>query len=204
MVSAKHYLDFELKEPSIDAMVGVASDEEIIDENKIGKDEILAGKITKALKAMANKDASDQSNLKQARTALNKGNIDAAEKIAKPYMEEGLYKKTSYKAKILDIVKQKNLQKGDKVKWISNSPGEKDKTSVEHTGTFIMWVLKLTDGSTRQYTLKYLPSTVAIVAMIQEDNSLSKKNLFLSYHFDNNIIKQDQDAFETLEKIAKQ
>lgn len=31
--SAKHYLDFELKEPAIDAMVGVASDEEIIDEN---------------------------------------------------------------------------------------------------------------------------------------------------------------------------
>jgi hypothetical protein len=92
MVSAKHYLDFELKEPSIDAMVGVASDEEIIDENKIGKDEILAGKIAKALKAMANKDASDQSNLKQARTALNKGNIDAAEKIAKPYLSEKIAK----------------------------------------------------------------------------------------------------------------
>jgi hypothetical protein len=92
MVSAKHYLDFELKEPSIDAMVGVASDEEILDENKIGKDEILAGKIAKALKAMANKDASDQSNLKQARTALNKGNIDAAEKIAKPYLSEKIAK----------------------------------------------------------------------------------------------------------------
>jgi hypothetical protein len=73
-------------------MVGVASDEEIIDENKIGKDEILAGKIAKALKAMANKDASDQSNLKQARTALNKGNIDAAEKIAKPYLSEKIAK----------------------------------------------------------------------------------------------------------------
>jgi hypothetical protein len=35
MVSAKHYLDFETKEPAIDAMVGVASDEEVIDENKI-------------------------------------------------------------------------------------------------------------------------------------------------------------------------
>jgi len=32
MVSAKHYLDFELKEPTIDAMVGVASDEEILDD----------------------------------------------------------------------------------------------------------------------------------------------------------------------------
>ena len=35
MVSAKHYLDFETKEPAIDAMVSVSSDEEVIDEKKI-------------------------------------------------------------------------------------------------------------------------------------------------------------------------
>jgi hypothetical protein len=34
LVSAKHYLDFELKEPQIDAMVGVASEEGVIDEKK--------------------------------------------------------------------------------------------------------------------------------------------------------------------------
>ena len=33
LVSAKHYLDFELKEPQIDAMVDVAQDVEVIDEN---------------------------------------------------------------------------------------------------------------------------------------------------------------------------
>jgi len=49
MVSAKHYLDFELKEPAIDAMVGVASDEEVIDEKKLTsaekkkKEEIVKG-----------------------------------------------------------------------------------------------------------------------------------------------------------------
>jgi len=32
LVSAKHYLDFELKEPQIDAMVDVASEEDAIDE----------------------------------------------------------------------------------------------------------------------------------------------------------------------------
>jgi len=32
LVGAKHYLDFELKEPEIDAMINVASEEEIIDE----------------------------------------------------------------------------------------------------------------------------------------------------------------------------
>jgi chemotaxis protein CheY-P-specific phosphatase CheC len=32
LVSAKHYLDFEIKEPQIDAMVDVASEEDVIDE----------------------------------------------------------------------------------------------------------------------------------------------------------------------------
>jgi hypothetical protein len=88
MVKAKHYLDFELKEPAVDAALGVSTDEAPMMEAEIGKDEILAGKIMKALKDMANKDASDQNNLKQARIALNKGNMDAAEKIAKPYLSE--------------------------------------------------------------------------------------------------------------------
>lgn len=142
LVGAKHYLDFEIKEPEIDAMVGVASDEEILDDapmmedkddkhvvmkdgkfwtgidfvsdikdarkynlesatevakrekgmvytpKKINEDEVtktdkLAAKIFNALKS--NKSAEDQNNLKQARKALNKGDIKAAEKIVKPY-----------------------------------------------------------------------------------------------------------------------
>jgi NACalpha-BTF3-like transcription factor len=52
MVSAKHYLDFETKEPAIDAMVGVASDEEMLDdapmmEGEIGKADILSGELYK-------------------------------------------------------------------------------------------------------------------------------------------------------------
>lgn len=35
LVGAKHYLDFEIKEPAIDAMVGVASDEEILDDDSM-------------------------------------------------------------------------------------------------------------------------------------------------------------------------
>jgi hypothetical protein len=96
MSGAKHYLDFELKEPAIDAAVDaltgeaphMGEPEPPMMEGEIGKDEILAGKIMKALKDMSNKDASDQNNLKQARIALNKGNMDAAEKIAKPYLSE--------------------------------------------------------------------------------------------------------------------
>ena len=36
LVGAKHYLDFEIKEPQIDAMVDVAAEEEVIDENALG------------------------------------------------------------------------------------------------------------------------------------------------------------------------
>jgi hypothetical protein len=65
--------------------------------NENSAEETLAGKIAKALKDIANKDTSDQSNLKQARTALNKGNIDAAEKIAKPYLSEKIAKQLKSK-----------------------------------------------------------------------------------------------------------
>ena len=90
LVGAKHYLDFELKEPAIDAMVGVASDEEVIDdapmmEGEVTKVDKLAAKIAKALKNPENKSAEDQNNIKQARKAMNKGDIEAAEKIVKPY-----------------------------------------------------------------------------------------------------------------------
>ena len=100
MSGAKHYLDFELKEPYIDAAVDAATGEAPhmgepkapMMEAEISAEEKLAGKIAKALKDMANKDASDQNNLKQARTALNKGNMDAAKKIAKPYLSEKIAK----------------------------------------------------------------------------------------------------------------
>jgi hypothetical protein len=102
MSSAKHYLDFELKEPAIDAAVDALTGEEPhmgepMMEAEISAEEKLAGKIAKALKDIANKDASDQSNLKQARTALNKGNIEAAKKIAKPYIAEKLAKQLKSK-----------------------------------------------------------------------------------------------------------
>ena len=44
LVSAKHYLDFEIKEPQLDAMVNIASEEGAIDESlkKKIKEAILA------------------------------------------------------------------------------------------------------------------------------------------------------------------
>ena len=147
MVKAKHYLDFELKEPAVDAALGVATDEapmmgepeapmmedkddkhivmkgdkfytgtefvsnikdamkynlksatevakkekgmvytpKKINEDEVTKTDKLAAKIAKALKNPENKSTEDQNNIKQARKAMNKGDIKAAEKIVKPY-----------------------------------------------------------------------------------------------------------------------
>ena len=49
--SAKHYLEFELKEPAIDAMVGVAQSEDVIDENKINALEKIKAKVLEKLTA---------------------------------------------------------------------------------------------------------------------------------------------------------
>jgi len=55
LVSAKHYLDFETKEPQIDAMVDVAAQEDAIDE--MSKKQIKKrGKIFDALKAQGMSD----------------------------------------------------------------------------------------------------------------------------------------------------
>jgi len=142
MVKSKHYLDFELKEPAIDAMVDAATGEaphmgepmmedkgdkhvvmkdskyytgtEFVSDiknamrynidsativakkekgmvytpkkmNENSAEETLAAKIAKALKNPENKSAEDQNNIKQARKAMNKGDIKSAEKIVKPY-----------------------------------------------------------------------------------------------------------------------
>jgi hypothetical protein len=57
LVAAKHYLDFELKEPQIDAMVDVASQEGAIDENKIIKD--IAEGVFDRIKAQVKGTTSD-------------------------------------------------------------------------------------------------------------------------------------------------
>ena len=88
MVKAKHYLDFELKEPAVDAALGVATTEEPMMEGEVEEVDKLAAKIAKALKDKANQSPEDQNNIKQARKAMNDDKIDAAKKIIKPYLSE--------------------------------------------------------------------------------------------------------------------
>ena len=74
LVSAKHYLDFELKEPQLDAMVNVASEEEVIDE--MSKKQIKKrGEIYDALKA---KGMSDEKAGKIATSQAMKAKIKEA------------------------------------------------------------------------------------------------------------------------------
>ena len=101
MVKAKHYLDFELKEPAIDAFVDKLTGEEPHEgepeppmmEGEVTKVDKLAAKIAKALKDPKNQDAEDQNNIKQARKAMNDDYIKAAEKLIKPYLAEKISKK---------------------------------------------------------------------------------------------------------------
>lgn len=100
MVKAKHYLDFELKEPAIDAAVDALTGEEPhmgepeppMMEGEVTKVDKLAAKIAKALKDPKNKSAEDQNNIKQARKAMNDDKIDTAEKIIQPYLSEKIAK----------------------------------------------------------------------------------------------------------------
>ena len=90
MSGAKHYLDFELKEPAIDAAVDALTGEEPHEgepmmEGEVGEVDKLAAKIAKALKDKANQSPEDQNNIKQARKAMNDDKIDVAKKLIKPY-----------------------------------------------------------------------------------------------------------------------
>ena len=55
LVSAKHYLDFELKEPQVDAMVDVAQDVGAIDEDQIGDEAIEKESASAAYESIAEK-----------------------------------------------------------------------------------------------------------------------------------------------------
>jgi hypothetical protein len=74
MVSAKHYLDFETKEPSIDSMLGVSDNEApMMNEDKTGKDEILAGRLYKI------KNQVQPAFYQKVRIMINNGDLEKAE-----------------------------------------------------------------------------------------------------------------------------
>ena len=100
LVSAKHYLDFELKEPQIDAMVDVAQDVEVIDEDvdkaweKFQKDKGVTSKTVKVAREDFEKENLDQEAKIDALQRLKRGEIDTL-----PTSEEA---KAALVKKILD------------------------------------------------------------------------------------------------------
>lgn len=110
---------------------------------------------------------------------------------------------SSSEMQIKNIINQKNLQQGDKIKWMFSFSGWRDKTPVEHTGTFIRWGLISETGMIQPLIPKYIKSTVGIVAMVKDDKIAPTKINYLYYYINGNPISKDnQKAFETLEKLV--
>ena len=112
-------------------------------------------------------------------------------------------KDSSPEKQIKNIINQKNLQQGDKIKWMISFSGWRDKTPVEHTGTFIRWGLILENRMVQPLIPKYINSAVGIVAMVKDDKIAPTKLSYLYYYINGNLNNKDaQKAFETLEKLV--
>jgi len=102
LVAAKHYLDFEMKEPQIDAMVDVASEEGIINELTPAQQryvDMAANKPSKPKKTKFRKDIEGAKRMIDAGRAedevINKYGIEAfnAVNAENEYLEESKHKK---------------------------------------------------------------------------------------------------------------
>jgi hypothetical protein len=126
LVAAKHYLDFELKEPQIDAMVGVASEEGAINERDLPAGE---EKIVKGIKKSGDFKKNDPSLYAIARSVYNKKKAKDKIKeaiIAKLQESEGEYAKIE--KEIADLkLKGKTLRDPEMVKLVKRR-GELEKS----------------------------------------------------------------------------
>jgi hypothetical protein len=101
LVSAKHYLDFETKEPQIDAMMDAVDDagtfdnvgvEEPIMEDEIGKDELLAARLYKI------KNHVNPAFFQKIRMMINTGDLEKAEEFIKRMEPVAARKDTEFAA----------------------------------------------------------------------------------------------------------
>jgi len=120
MVSAKHYLDFETKEPEIDAMVGVAAAEDIISSTPTEplEDEIEEGihdrDITSAPHTNVKGKMGAYDPAKRAASLKKLANFGPKKKDDE--IEETLAQRIAKKLKE-DVVKGSNIRKDSKGKW---------------------------------------------------------------------------------------
>ena len=114
MVSAKHYLDFELKEPAIDNMLGVSNNEApMMNEDEIGKADILSGELYKL------KGKIQDAYFAKIRKFINMGSYEDAEyllnRVKGQMNEKGLAETIAKKLK-----ENIGLKKGDIVDYEGN------------------------------------------------------------------------------------
>jgi hypothetical protein len=121
--SAKHYLEFELKEPQVDAMVGAASSEDVIDEKLTAKTPMK-----KYIKDFAKSDAPmmegeiDKADILSGELYKLKGKIQDAffDKIRK-FINMGSYEDAEY---LLNRVKGQMKEKAVAAKLSTENPTE--------------------------------------------------------------------------------
>jgi hypothetical protein len=111
MVSAKHYLDFETKEPSIDSMLGVSDNEApMMNEDEIGKADILSRDLYKL------KDKIQPAFFDKIRKFINMGSLSDAEYLLNRV--KGQMKEKGLAETIAKKLKESNgLKKGDTVEF---------------------------------------------------------------------------------------
>lgn len=119
MSSAKHYLDFELKEPAIDAAVDALTGEEphmgepeapMMNEDEIGKDEMLAGRLYKI------KNFVQPAFYQKVRMMINNGDLEKAEEFISRMEPVAVKKDTEFAAMkdqldSLEEIKEKLIKK---------------------------------------------------------------------------------------------
>jgi len=119
MSGAKHYLDFELKEPAIDAMVDTLTGEEphmgepeapMMNEDEIGKDEMLAARLYKI------KNQVQPAFYQKVRMMINNGDLEKAEEFISRMEPVSAKKDTEFAAMkgqldSLEEVKEKLIKK---------------------------------------------------------------------------------------------
>ena len=106
---------------------------------------------------------------------------------------------TSYEAEILEAVKTKNLQPGDKVEWDFKFPGWKEQTYVKLEGRFNKLRLIMDGGMVKPFRPKHLKSAVGLIVVVNETNYPTRlRNIF--YYFDGCGIMYQQEEFKTLMK----
>lgn len=128
-------------------------------------------------------------------------NFDLKKYLAEGKLHEDASEAINFEEEIQSIIKQKNLQKDDKIKWEFGFSGWRDTTPKKLTGTFIRWQLLMENGMIKSFNPKNLSTAIGVVAEVKDDKINTNKISYLYYYVNGDPVSEDnQKAFETLTK----